>query len=124
VRLNRNDMGNHGKNVRSRHQPVEDSQHSKNNHHKRTRWNPSHSGQTKRQTSIEIQSYLFLKEKGWTLEKAKEWFEKHNTAKEHVYAVLPFVVAEKVAEKPLKIRGLAMTTGISRNFNIYTPEEL
>jgi hypothetical protein len=27
-------------------------------------------------------------------------------------------------EKPLRIRGLAMTTGMSRNFNIYTPEEL
>ena len=27
-------------------------------------------------------------------------------------------------DKPLRIRGLAMTTGMSRNFNIYTPEEL
>ena len=26
--------------------------------------------------------------------------------------------------KPLRIQGLAMTTGMSRNFNIYTPEEL
>jgi hypothetical protein len=74
--------------------------------------------------AMEIQSYLFSIEKGWTIEKAKEWFERHNAAKEHVYALLPFVVAEKIVEKPLKIRGLAMTTGISRNFNIYTPEEL
>jgi hypothetical protein len=27
-------------------------------------------------------------------------------------------------DKPLRIRGLAMTTGMSRNFNIYTPQEL
>ena len=73
---------------------------------------------------METQSYLFSLDKGWTLQKAKEWFEKHNSAKEHVYALLPFVVAEKVSEKPLRIRGLAMTTGMSRNFNIYTREEL
>ena len=74
---------------------------------------------------MEILSYLFAKDKGWTLEKAKEWFSKHYTpAKEHVCAVLPFVIAEKVMDKPLRIRGLAMTTGMSRNFNIYTPEEL
>jgi hypothetical protein len=42
----------------------------------------------------------------------------------HVYALLPFSVSEKISDKPLKIRGLAMTVGISRNFNIYTPEEL
>ena len=74
---------------------------------------------------MEVQSYLFEKDKGWTIEKAKEWFEKHhNPAKEHVYAVLPFTVSEKVLEKPLRIRGIAMTAGLSRNFNIYTPEEL
>jgi hypothetical protein len=73
----------------------------------------------------EIQSYLFSKDKGWTLKAAQEWFEKHFPgAKEHVYAVLPFVIAEKILDKPLRIQGVAMTTGISRNFNIYTPEEL
>jgi hypothetical protein len=45
-------------------------------------------------------------------------------AVEHVSAVLPFSVLEKMADKPLKIRGVAMTAGMSRNFNIYTPEEL
>jgi hypothetical protein len=114
------------KNIRSGHRPVEDFQA---NTLKTIIINEQDGiqatvGKPKGKQAIEIQSYLFLKEKGWTLEKAKEWFEKHNAAKEHVYAVLPFVVAEKVAEKPLKIRGLAMTTGISRNFNIYTPEEL
>ncbi len=46
------------------------------------------------------------------------------TAKQHLCAILPFVLAEKMVDKPLKIRGLAMTVGISRNFNIYTPQEL
>jgi len=44
--------------------------------------------------------------------------------KEHVTAVLPFQVLEKIVDKPLKIRGVAICSGMSRNFNIYTPEEL
>lgn len=43
---------------------------------------------------------------------------------EHYSAVLPFSVLEKIVDKPLRIRGVAMTAGMSRNFNIYTPEEL
>ena len=43
---------------------------------------------------------------------------------ERVSAVLPFSVVEKIVDKPLRIRGVAMTSGMSRNFNIYTPEEL
>ncbi len=60
------------------------------------------------------------------MEKAKAWFEKHKESKvkEHVSAILPFKVLEKIVDKPLRIRGIAMTAGISRNFNIYTPEEL
>jgi len=82
-------------------------------------------GKPKGKHAMEVQSYIFEKDKSWTMEKAKEWFEKHhNVAKEHVYAVLPFTIAEKIMEKPLRIRGVAMTTGISRNLNIYTPEEL
>jgi len=82
-------------------------------------------GKPKGKQTMEIQSYLFSKDKGWTVERAKEWFNKHSTpAQEHVYAVLPFIIAEKIMDKPLRIRGLAMTTGMSRNFNIYTPEEL
>jgi hypothetical protein len=58
-------------------------------------------GKPKGKHTMEIVSYLFEKEKGWTLEKAKAWFEKHhNPAKEHVYAVLPFTIAEKIMEKP------------------------
>jgi hypothetical protein len=73
-----------------------------------------------------VQSYLFDKSKNWNVEKAKAWFEKHNEAmvKEHVSAILPFKILEKIIDKPLCIKGIAMTAGMSRNFNIYTPEEL
>jgi hypothetical protein len=82
-------------------------------------------GKPKGKHTMEVMSYIFEKDKGWTIEKAKEWFEKHhNPAREHVYALLPFAIAEKILEKPLRIRGVAMTTGMSRNLNIYTPEEL
>jgi hypothetical protein len=43
---------------------------------------------------------------------------------ERISAVLPFTVLEKVENQPLRIRGIAMTAGMSRNFNIYTPQEL
>jgi len=84
-------------------------------------------GKPKGKDMMEVQSYLFSKEKGWTLDKAKAWFEKHREearTKEHVSCILPFQVFEKVVDKPLRIKGIAMTSGISRNFNIYTPEEL
>jgi hypothetical protein len=44
--------------------------------------------------------------------------------KEHVATVLPFQVLEKIADKPLRIRGVAMCSGMSRNLNFYTSEEL
>jgi ElaB/YqjD/DUF883 family membrane-anchored ribosome-binding protein len=44
--------------------------------------------------------------------------------REHVAAILPFQVIEKIVDKPLRIRGVAMTAGVSRNFNIYTADEL
>ncbi|NWF86521.1 hypothetical protein HXY32_01705 [Candidatus Bathyarchaeota archaeon] len=77
--------------------------------------------------TMEIQSYLFEVAKGWTLEKAKAWFEKHHKKElkhEHFMALLPFKVLEKIVDKPLRIRGIAVTAGTSRNSNIYTPEEL
>ncbi len=43
---------------------------------------------------------------------------------EHISAVLPFSVLEKIVDKPLRIRGVAMAAGMSRNFNVYTSEEL
>ncbi|MEM3551381.1 MAG: hypothetical protein QXZ02_04325 [Candidatus Bathyarchaeia archaeon] len=83
-------------------------------------------GKLKGEDKTMVQSYLFDKAKSWTVEKAKAWFEKHREAiiKEHVSAILPFKVLEKIVDKPLRIRGVAMTAGMSRNFNIYTPEEL
>lgn len=43
---------------------------------------------------------------------------------EHFHAILPFQILEKIVNEPLRIKGVAITTGMSRNFNIYTPEEL
>lgn len=43
--------------------------------------------------------------------------------KEHISAVLPFQVLEKIVDQPLRIRGVAMVAGMSRNLNIYTVEE-
>jgi hypothetical protein len=40
-----------------------------------------------------------------------------------VASVLPFRVVE-AAGLPLRVSGVAMTAGLSRNFNLYTPEEL
>ena len=82
-------------------------------------------GKPKGKDTMEVQSYLFDRDK-WSLEKAKAWFEQHRESKvkEHVRAVLPFKVLEKIVDKPLRIRGVAMTAGMSRNFNIYTPDEL
>jgi hypothetical protein len=77
-------------------------------------------GKPKGKNKMEVQSYLFDVSKGWTLEKAKAWFEEHHRNE----AILSIRVLEKVVDKPLRIRGIAMTVGMSRNFNIYTPEEL
>jgi len=84
-------------------------------------------GKLKGKDTMEVQSYLFDKGKGWNLEKAKAWFEEHHKSEaihEHVSAILPFHVLEKIVDKPLRIRGIAMTADMSRNFNIYTPGEL
>ena len=76
------------------------------------------------ETATEVLSYLFVKEKGWTLKKAKDWFRKHHseTRHEHLYCLTP--ILEKIIEKPLKIRGVALTAGMSRNMNIYMEKEL
>lgn len=44
--------------------------------------------------------------------------------REHVASLLPFKVIESIAGKPLRIGGVALAVGMSRNFNVYTPEEL
>jgi hypothetical protein len=77
--------------------------------------------------TMEVQSYLFEVFKGWTIEKAKTWYEKHSKDRvkhERFSALLPFKILEKIVDKPLRIRGVAVVVGISRNLNIYSPEEL
>jgi hypothetical protein len=84
-------------------------------------------GKPKSKDTMEVQSYLFELSKGWTVEKAKAWFGKHHKSefvREHFWAIMPFKILEKIVEKPLRIRGIAITSGMSRNFNIYTSEEL
>ena len=44
--------------------------------------------------------------------------------REHVSSLLPFKILEAIADKPLRIAGVAMAAGMSRNFNVYTTEEL
>lgn len=80
----------------------------------------------KGKANMEIQSFVFSKQNGWTLEKAKAWFSNLYSppASEHLCTVFPFSIAEKILDKPLRIQGVAMTVGISRNLNIYTPDEL
>lgn len=81
-------------------------------------------GKKKGRQTTEVVSYLFIKEKGWTLEKAKQWFEEHETKtnNEHLYCLTP--ILEKIIAKPLRIRGIALSAGISRNLNIYSESEL
>jgi len=79
-------------------------------------------GKPKGKTTTEVLSYLFMKEKEWTLEKARTWFREHENRRERLYCLTP--ILEKIVEKSLRIRGVALTGGMSRNLNIYTPEEL
>lgn len=81
-------------------------------------------GKKKGSETTEVISYLFIKEKDWTIDKAKQWFEEHEakTNHEHLYCLTP--ILEKIVEKPLKIRGIALTAGVSRNLNIYSENEL
>ncbi|MGQ9565589.1 MAG: hypothetical protein ACUVT5_03470 [Candidatus Bathyarchaeales archaeon] len=85
-------------------------------------------GKPKGNQGMEIVSFLFDVKKGWTLEKAKAWFEQHNDEskfnahKEHFCFVTP--ILEKLVGKPLRIRGIAISAGMSRNFNIYLEDEL
>jgi hypothetical protein len=85
-------------------------------------------GKLKGEDTVTVQNWDFEKAKAW-LESRKGSFLIPNSAsytrtKEHVSTALPFKVVEEIVDSPLKVRGVAMTAGVSRNFNIYTPEEL
>ena len=100
---------------------------------------------------MEIQSYLFDKSKGWTLDKAKQWFEQHKDQASETnppFSNAPSAAAQAVyqqtsteqSSKPSsknriifehyftqvgkKIKGVAAYAGLSRNRNLYLPEEL
>jgi hypothetical protein len=64
-------------------------------------------GKPKGKDTTEVQSYLFDKSKGWTLDKARTRFEQRKDEEkvklhEHVSALLPFTVLEKIVDKPLQ----------------------
>jgi len=80
-------------------------------------------GKLKGEDKTTVQSYLFDKDK-WSLEKAKAWFEQHHREARHEHFCYVTPILERIVDKPLKIRGVALTAGISRNLNIYMPEEL
>jgi hypothetical protein len=44
--------------------------------------------------------------------------------REHIASLLPFKILESATGKSLRIGGIAMAAGMSRNLNVYTPEEL
>ena len=72
---------------------------------------------------MEVQSFLFDKSKGWTMDKAKDWFEKHKESEtkpnEHVEKIR---IQEKLV--PFKFSALAAKSGKSLNGRIYSPEVL
>lgn len=80
-------------------------------------------GKLKGEDKTTVQSYLFDKDK-WTLDKAKAWFQQHHREARHEHFCYVTPILEKIVDEPLKIRGIALTAGMSRNLNIYLPEEL
>lgn len=81
-------------------------------------------GKPKGKDTMEVVSYLFLLDRGWTLEKAKAWFQEHHQEPRHEHLCCLTPILEKIVDKPLKIRGIALTAGMSRNLNIYMDREL
>jgi hypothetical protein len=70
-------------------------------------------GKPKNRDTMEIQSYLFEVSRGWTIDKAKTWFEQHSkngTLDELVPATVSFRVLEKIVDKPLRFRSWPSTT--------------
>jgi hypothetical protein len=43
---------------------------------------------------------------------------------ERLASLLPFKIVETATDKPLRISGVAIAAGLSRNLNVYTPQEL
>lgn len=63
--------------------------------------------------------YATCKKNGWDYTKPRP------KTREHLNIISPIkIVKESLLETPLRVRGIAITTGMSRNYNIYTREEL
>ena len=100
-------------------------------------------GKPKGKDTTEVQSYLFAKDKDWTVEKGKEWFEKHKSEALHSHGLLfdlkfltekadpearifPWSMAARYYAKPgrMIIYGTALTGGQTRKGDIFSCEEL
>jgi hypothetical protein len=100
-------------------------------------------GKPKGKKGTEVQSYLFLKTKGWTLEKAKTWFEEHKSESLPGHSLLfslqfltekadpeagifPWSMPAKYYAKPgrLLIYGTALLAGETRKGDKFGCQEL
>jgi hypothetical protein len=100
-------------------------------------------GKPKGKDTTEVQSYLFAKDKDWTVDKAKEWFEKHKTEAFHSHGLLfdlkfltekadpearvfPWSMPARYYAKPgrMLIYGTALTAGKTRKGDVFSCEEL
>ena len=72
----------------------------------------------------QVQSFLFDKSKGWTMDKAKDWFKKHEES--NVKPVESRIEKIRIQEKlvPFKFTAIAAKPGKSLNNRIYSPEVL
>jgi len=74
---------------------------------------------------MRVVSYLFDKSKGWTLDEAKKWFEEHGGDGDRKLKMPGLWVVERInPEKPLRVWGVAIKAGVSRNRNVYLEDEL
>lgn len=77
-------------------------------------------GRPKGKDTTEVQSYLFMKSKDWTMAKAKAWFKEHRERRISIIAP----VKEKLLSEPRKVSGILALPGWSRNRNLWLPEEI
>jgi hypothetical protein len=100
-------------------------------------------GKPKGKDTTEVQSYLFAKDKDWTVEKAKAWFEEHKSEALHSHSLLfdvkfltekadsearifPWSMPARYYAKPSRmlIFGTALTAGKTRKGDVFNCEEL
>lgn len=100
-------------------------------------------GKPKGKDTTEVQSYLFAKDKDWTVEKAKAWFEKHKSEALHSHGlffglkfltenadplarIFPWSMPARYYAKPdrMLIYGTALTAGETRKGDVFNCEEL